>query len=70
MIFPFDAWKGGSIAWLWTNWMQLVNEYDGVGALEKTISGAQETVETSIENIRKTIPRTTLYNNRLVCSHL
>ena len=47
-----------------------MNEYDGVGALEKAISGAQEIVETSIENIRKTIPRTTLYNNRLVCSHL
>ena len=37
MIFPFDAWKGRNTAWLWTNWLQLVNEYDGVGALEKRL---------------------------------
>ena len=28
-------------AWLRTNWSQFVNEYDGVGAQEKTISGAR-----------------------------
>ena len=41
--------------------MQLVNEYDGGGVQEKRIS---EAVETSIENIKKAIPRSALYKNR------
>ena len=41
-----------------------MNEYDGVGAEEKTISGARSCQDYSIENIKKAIPRSSLYKNR------
>ena len=40
-----------------------MNEYDGVGAEEKTISETTN-VHNSIENLKKAVPRSTMYKNR------
>ena len=39
-----------------------MNEYDGVGAEEKTISETTN-VHNSIENLKKAVPRSTMYKN-------